>query len=192
MNPALDFFFDKPQKWQKEIEALRKIVLSCGINEGLKWGGPYYTYKGNQIVLIHTFKAYCAVLFFKGTLLKDSDKILMQQTADVQFARQMRFTSLDEVKALEKTLIAYIAEAVEIEKEGKEVKSKKSQDFYVHEEFKAILAENPKLKTAFDALTPSRQRGYLLHFAVPKQVKTRIARIEKCVPLILKGKGVND
>jgi len=192
MNPEVDFYFDKEKKWQKEIEKLRKIILDCGLSEELKWGCPCYTWQGTNIVLIHVFKEYCALLFFKGALLKDTDGILIQQTENVQAARQVRFTSLKEVAKLERVLKAYIFQAIEVEKAGVKVKLKKTTEYAVPEEFKKKLDKSATLKKAFHALTPGRQRGYLLHFSSPKQSKTREQRVEKYIPLILKGRGLND
>lgn len=192
MNPKVDFYFDQNEKWQKEIEQLRLIALSCGLTEELKWGCPCYTYEGNNIVLIHVFKEYCAFLFFKGVLLSDADEILVIQTENVQAARQTRFTNVKEIVKLAPVLKSYIYEAIEVEKAGLQVKFKKVTEFAVAEEFQKKLDENPSLKTAFDALTPGRQRAYLLHFSAPKQSKTRESRVEKCTPQILDGKGLND
>ncbi|MBS7255716.1 YdeI/OmpD-associated family protein [Flavobacterium branchiicola] len=192
MNPKVDFFFDESQKWQKELEQLRTIALDCQLTEELKWGSPCYTYQGNNIVLIHAFKDYCAFLFFKGALLKDTDGILIQQSDNVQAARQIRFTNLKEIIDLSAILKTYIYQAIEIEKAGLKVILKKTSDFPVSEEFQKKLNENPHVEKAFKALTPGRQRAYLLHFSQPKQAKTREARVEKLVPLILEGKGLND
>ncbi|WP_461449028.1 YdeI/OmpD-associated family protein [Mucilaginibacter sp.] len=192
MNPKVDFYFLKEKKWQKEIELLRSIVLTTGLDEELKWGCPCYTYQNNNIVLIHVFKGYCALLFMKGALLTDNHGILVQQTANVQSARQIRFTNLNEIITLEPLLKAYIMEAVEIEKAGLKVEFKTAAQFTIAEEFQKKIDENPALKTAFDALTPGRQKAYYLYFAAPKQAKTREARIEKYIPLILSGKGLDD
>lgn len=192
MNPKVDWFFDKAEQWQKEVERLRTIVLDCGLNEELKWGCPCYTYNGTNIVLIHTFKEYCALLFFKGALLNDPNGILIQQTKNVQAARQMRFTKLKEIVSGEATIKAYIYEAIEVEKAGLGVPMKKTAEYEVPEEFQKKLDKNRALKKAFDALTPGRQRAYLLHFAAPKQAKTRESRVEKYIPYILDGKGLND
>jgi uncharacterized protein YdeI (YjbR/CyaY-like superfamily) len=191
MNPKVDFYFSKA-KWQKELEQLRKIVLDCGLAEELKWGCPCYSFEKSNIVLIHVFKEYCAVLFFKGALLNDTSGILIQQTKNVQAARQMRFTNVKEIVKLKPILKAYIFEAIEIERAGLKVPLKKTAEFSMPEEFKNKLNKNAALKTAFYALTPGRQRGYLLHFAAPKQSKTRKSRIEKCMPQIFDGKGFND
>ena len=191
-NPKVDFYFDKARTWQKEIEQLRTIVLDCGLTEVLKWGVPTYTYQDANIVLIHVFKEYCAVLFFKGALLQDAKGILIQQTEQVQSARQIRFTNVKEITAQKATIKAYIHEAIEVEKAGLKVEMKKTKEYEVPEEFTTKLDENPALKTAFHALTPGRQRGYLLHFAAAKQSKTREARIQKYTQQILDGKGLDD
>lgn len=192
MNPKVDFYFDKEKKWQNEQEQLREIVLECGLEEEFKWGVPCYMHQKSNIVLIHSFKEYCALLFFKGALLKDTDDILIQQSANVQAARQIRFTNLQEIIDLKSVLKTYIFEAVEIEKAGLKVHLKKTAEFPVSDEFQQKLDENPDLKKAFEALTPGRQRAYLLHFSQPKQAKTRESRVEKCIPLIFEGKGLND
>lgn len=192
MNPKVDFYFSKNEKWQKEIEKLRTIVLDCQLNEELKWGVPCYTFQKSNIVLIHVFKEYCAVLFFKGALLNDANGILVQQTENVQSARQVRFTNLQEIIDLESVLKTYIYEAIEVEKAGLKVALKKTKEFSVPEEFQTKLNEDNNLKTAFHALTPGRQRGYLLHFSAAKQSKTRESRIEKSIPQILNGKGLDD
>ena len=192
MNPKVDFYFSKAKKWQKEIEQLRMIVLDYGLIEELKWGVPCYSFQKSNIVLIHVFKEYCALLFFKGALLKDARGILIQQTKNVQAARQIRFTNVTEIAKLERTLKAYIYEAIEVEKAGLKVNLKKTTAFNMPEEFKKKLAKMPSLKKAFEALTPGRQRGYLLHFSAPKQSKTRESRVEKCTQQILNGKGLND
>lgn len=192
MNPKVDFFFTKEKKWKKEFEQLRSIILDCGLTEELKWGVACYTYEKSNIVLIHGFKGYCAVLFIKGALLKDVKGILIQQTANVQSARQVRFTNEQEIVKIKSTLKTYIKEAIEVEKSGLKVEFKKATEFSMPEEFKNKLTKNPSLKTAFYALTPGRQRGYLLYFSQPKQSKTRESRIEKSVQAILHGKGLND
>lgn len=192
MNPKVDFFFNKDSKWQQEYRKLRTIVLDCGLVEELKWGVPCYTHQNTNIVLIHGFKDYCAFLFHQGALLNDAEKILIQQTENVQAARQIRFTNLQEIVDLEATLKAYIFKAIEAEKAGLKVELKKTSEFTMPEEFQQVLEENAALKTAFEALTPGRQRGYLLHFAQPKQSKTRVSRIEKSIPQIFAGKGLND
>ncbi|GEO09232.1 YdeI/OmpD-associated family protein [Segetibacter aerophilus] len=192
MNPKVDFYFTKADKWQKEFERLRVIVLSCGLTEELKWGCPCYTFNENNIVLIHGFKEYCALLFMKGALLNDTDGILIQQTENVQAARQIRFTNLREIVEKEAAIKAYIYEAIEVEKAGLKVPLKKTEEFAMPAEFESKLNEMPALKTAFEALTPGRQRAYKLYFSAPKQAKTREARIEKCIQQILNGKGLDD
>src|SRR5438093_13734568 len=191
-NPKVDFFFSKAKKWKEEFERLRAIVLDCGLTEELKWGKPCYTYQKSNIVLIHGFKEYCALLFMKGSLLKDAKGILVQQTENVQAARQIRFTNVREIVEMEPVLKAYIKEAIEVEKTGLKVDYKKTADFAIPEEFQNKLDEIPALKTAFDALTPGRQRGYILNFSAPKQAKTRESRVEKCMQQLLNGKGLND
>lgn len=191
-NPKVDFYFSKNEKWQKEIELMRSIALDCMLSEELKWGVPCYTFQQSNIVLIHVFKEYCAFLFFKGVLMSDPKGILIQQTENVQSARQVRFTHVKEIKALKDVLKAYIFEAIEIEKSGLKVELKKPAEFAMAEEFETELNNNPALKMAFEALTPGRQRAYLLHFSSPKQSKTRTSRVEKSIPDILKGKGLND
>ncbi|WP_339877251.1 YdeI family protein [uncultured Algoriphagus sp.] len=192
MNPKVDFFFDKASKWQKEYLQLRAIVLECGLNEELKWGVPCYTYQGSNVVLIHGFKEYCALLFHKGALLNDINGILIQQTENVQSARQIRFPDLHEIVELRPVLKTYIYEAIEVEKAGLKVELKKTKEYAVPEEFQVKLDENEMLKQAFEKLTPGRQRGYLLYFDSAKQAKTREARVEKVIPQILEGKGLND
>ena len=192
MNPKVDFYFDKAKKWQKEIKQLRTIVLDCGLIEELKWGCPCYTFEKTNIVLIHVFKEYCALLFFKGALLHDADGILIQQTPNVQVPRQVRFTNVSEIAKMEKILKAYIYEAIEVEKAGLKVNLKKTTEYSIPEEFQKKLNKNAALKTAFKALTPGRQRAYILYFSQPKQSKTRESRIEKSIPQILDGKGLND
>ena len=192
MNPKVDFYFNKAEKWQEAIEKLRLIVLDCQLTEELKWGCPCYTLEGNNIVLIHVFKEYCAFLFMKGALLKDPIGILVQQTENVQSARQIRFTSAEEIEEMEHILKVYIQDAIEVEKAGLEVEFKKTTEFNMPEEFQQKLDENPDLQHAFEALTPGRQRGYLLYFSGAKQSKTRVARVEKYMPKILDGKGLND
>lgn len=191
-NPKAGFYFHKAGKWQKEIKQLRHIVLDCGLTEELKWGCPCYTFNGSNIVLIHVFKEYCALLFFKGALLSDTNGILVQQTENVQAARQARFTNLAEIVALAPVLKTIIYEAIEVEKAGLKVSLKQTKEFPMPEEFQTKLDKVPGLKAAFEALTPGRQRAYLLHFASPKQAKTRESRIEKCIPDIFAGKGLND
>ncbi|WP_029272358.1 YdeI family protein [Flavobacterium sp. KJJ] len=192
MNPKVDFYFNKDQKWQEELEQLRIIALDCQLTEELKWGNPCYMYQKGNIVLIHAFKEYCAFLFFKGALLKDTNGIMIQQTENVQAARQIRFTDVKEIIELKEVLKMYIYEAIEIEKAGLKVDLKKTTEFAVSEEFQKKLDEDFNLKKAFESLTPGRQRAYLLHFSQPKQSKTRESRVEKYIPLILEGKGLND
>jgi len=192
MNPKVDFYFNKAKKWQEELEQLRVIALDCGLEEELKWGCPCYTLEKSNIVLIHDFKEYCAFLFFKGALLYDPQGILIQQTENVQAARQIRFTNLREIVEMAPILKSYIYEAIEVEKTGLKVELKKTTEFKMVEEFQYKLDKIPALKAAFEALTPGRQRGYLLHFSSAKQAKTREARIEKYIPQILDGKGLDD
>jgi uncharacterized protein YdeI (YjbR/CyaY-like superfamily) len=192
MNPKVDQYLRKAKKWQEEFEKMRMIVLDCGLTEELKWGHPCYTFEKRNIVLIHGFKEYCAFLFFKGALLKDANGILIQQTENVQAARQIRFTNVREIVKMKTILKAYIHEAVEVEKAGLKVNLKKTSEFNIPEEFQNKLDKIPALKTAFDALTPGRQRGYIFYFSQPKQSKTRESRVEKCVQQILNGKGLND
>lgn len=192
MNPKVDWYFDKAGKWQKEVTELRTIVLDCGLTEELKWGCPCYTSREGNVVLIHTFKEYCALLFFKGALLQDTHNILIQQTENVQSARQIRFTGLKEIVAQAPTLKTYIYEAIAVEEAGLKVKLKKTTEYAVPEEFQQKLDTQPKLKTAFEALTPGRQRAYLFYFAQAKQSKTRESRIEKYISKILAGKGLED
>jgi uncharacterized protein YdeI (YjbR/CyaY-like superfamily) len=192
MNPKVDFYFVKEKKWQEELEKLRTIILDCQLTEELKWGVPCYTFQKSNIVLIHVFKEYCAILFVKGALLKDDYGILIQQTENVQAARQVRFTKVQAIVEMESILKAYIHEAVEVEKAGLKVNYKKATEFSIPDEFQNKLDENPALDTAFYALTPGRQRAYLLYFSAPKQSKTREARVEKYTQQILNGKGLND
>jgi uncharacterized protein YdeI (YjbR/CyaY-like superfamily) len=192
MNSKVDFFFNKAKQWQEEYEKLRMIALDCGLTEELKWGCPCYSLDKQNIVLIHGFKEYCALLFFKGALLNDANSILIQQTKDVQSARQMRFTNILEIVDLEPVVKAYIYEAIEVEKAGLKVVLKTTADFTVPAEFQGKLDRIPALKAAFEALTPGRQRGYLFYFSQPKQSKTREARVEKYIPQILDGKGLDD
>lgn len=191
MNPKVDFYFNKT-RWQSELQQLRLVALECGLSEELKWGCPCYSYQKSNIVLIHVFKEYCAFLFFKGALLKDTDGILIQQTENVQAARQIRFTAINQIVEMHSTLKAYIYEAIEIEKAGLKVELKKTTAFSIPEEFETKLKEFPLLKTAFEKLTPGRQRAYLLYFSQPKQTKTREARIEKSLQQIFDGKGLAD
>jgi len=192
MNPKVDWFFDKDTQWQEEYGKLRTICLGCGLTEELKWGQPCYMLGKSNIVLIHGFKEYCALLFFKGALLNDTHGILIQQTENVQVPRQLRFANAVEIVELAATIKAYIHEAIEVEKAGLKVALKKTEDFKVPEEFQYKLDHIPELKTAFEALTPGRQRGYLFHFSQPKLAKTRQERVEKYIPKILSGKGWDD
>ena len=191
-NPKVDVYFSRRDSWQEEFTRLRRILLDTGLSEDLKWGEPCYTLNGANIVLIHGFKDYCALLFFKGALMSDTAGVLIQQTKNVQAARQIRFTNADEISGMENVLKAYVAEAAEIERSGAKIDFKGTDEFAVPEEFQAKIDSTPSLKTAFEALTPGRQRAYLLHFAQPKQAKTRESRIEKAMPQILAGKGLND
>lgn len=191
-NPKVDFYFNKAQKWQKEIKKLRSIVLDCGLAEQLKWGCPCYTFQNSNIVLIHVFKEYCALLFFKGALLHDTNGILIQQTKNVQSARQIRFNNVKDIVEMESILKSYIHQAIEVEQSGIKVNYKKTSDFAIPEEFQKRLDKNRALKNAFDALTPGRQRAYLFYFSQAKQSKTRESRVEKYIPQILKGKGLDD
>lgn len=192
MNPKVDFYFNKAKKWQEELEHLRTIVLDCGLTEDLKWGVPCYTFGERNVVLLHVFKEYCALLFVKGALLPDAEGILITQTENVQAARQIRFTTVQEILSMDHILKAYVFEAIDVEKAGLKVPLKKTTEFSIPDEFGRKLDENLVLRTAFGALTPGRQRAYLLHFSAPKQAKTREARIEKWVPQILNGKGLDD
>jgi uncharacterized protein YdeI (YjbR/CyaY-like superfamily) len=192
MNHKVDFFFSKAEKWQEEYKKLRTIILDCGLTEEYKWMHPCYTFQENNIVLIHGFKEYCAILFIKGALLKDPKGILIQQTENVQAGRQVRFTNVHEIVKQEPVLKAYIKEAIEVEKAGLNVELKKTTEYSIPEELINKLEEVPGLQDAFDALTPGRQRGYYLYFSAPKQSKTRVSRIEKYIPQILNGKGLND
>ena len=192
MNPKVDFYFSKAQKWQETLEHLRTLVLACGLTEELKWGVPCYTFQQRNIVLLHAFKDYCAILFIKGALLQDAQGVLVQQTAQVQATRQIRFRSAPEVTQLETTVKAYIQEAIEAEKAGVKVELKKTADFDIPLEFQLKLDESVGLRTAFYGLTPGRQRAYLLHFTQPKQATTRQARVEKWMQKIMEGKGLND
>ena len=191
-NPDVEFFFDKATKWQKEYKKLRTLIVSCGLTEELKWGCPCYTFENRNIVLIHGFKEYCAILFFKGALLADANGILIQQTKNVQSARQVRFTSAQEIIKMERILKAYTHEAIDVERAGLKVKYKRTSEFPIPKEFQNKLNKVPALKTAFTALTPGRQRAYIFYFSQPKQSKTRTSRVEKSVRQILNGKGLND
>jgi len=192
MNPKVDFYFSKADKWQEEIRKLRTIILDCGLTEELKWGCPCYRFQTSNIVLIHVFKEYCAVLFFKGALLNDPNGILIQQTKNVQAARQVRFTSNQEIVKMKPILKTYIYQAIEVEKAGLKVDLKKTSEYIIPEEFQHKLDKTRALKTAFAALSPGRQRAYILYFSAPKQSKTRESRVEKCMKQILNGKGLND
>lgn len=192
MNSKVDALIDKTEKWQKEFEKLRSIILDCGLTEELKWGQPCYTFEKKNIVLIHGFKEYCAILFFKGALLRDTKGILIQQTENVQAARQIRFTNVKQIDKIKSIIKSYIYEAIEVEKAGLKVNFKKTSDFNMPEEFQKMLNKNARLKKAFSSLTPGRQRAYIFYFSQPKLSKTREARIEKCVPKILDGIGLND
>jgi len=192
MNPKVDFYFDKAEKWREELEQLREIVLDCNLEEDVKWGVPCYSFQQSNVVLIHDFKDYCALLFFKGALLNDANGVLIQQTENVQAARQIRFTSLKEITKMKRLVKAYIHEAIEVEKAGLKVPLKKTAEYTVPEEFQKKLDKSAALRKAFESLTPGRQRGYLLYFSAPKQAKTRESRVEKYLPKILEGKGVDD
>ena len=192
MNPKVDFFFNKAEKWQEEFKRLRTIILDCQLTEELKWGVPCYTFQKKNVVLIHGFKEYCAILFIKGALLKDAKGVLIQQTENVQSARQIRFTNVREIVKMETVLKAYIKEAIEVEKAGLNVNYKKTSEYLIPKEFQIKLNENPALKEAFYALTPGRQRAYIFYFSQPKLSKTREARVEKYIDLILDGVGLND
>jgi uncharacterized protein YdeI (YjbR/CyaY-like superfamily) len=191
-NPKVDWFFNKDTQWKEEYEKLRQIILDCGLTEELKWGVPCYTWEDKNIVLIHGFKEYCAILFPKGALMKDPKHILIQQTENVQSARQVRFSNITEIYDLEPMLKKYIKEAVEIEKSGQKVELKKASEYPVPEEFQYKLDRMPDLKAAFESLTPGRQKGYLFYFSQPKQSKTREARMEKYMEKILSGRGLED
>ena len=192
MNPKVDSYFDKAGQWQAEYKKLRQIILDCGLDEEYKWMHPCYTLQGSNIVLIHGFKEYCAILFIKGALLKDPDGILIQQTENVQAGRQVRFTNLQEIGKLEPILKAYIHEAIEVEKAGLKVNYKKPSEYTIPKEFQKELDGMPALKEAFYALTPGRQRAYIYYFSQPKLSKTREERVEKCIDQILDGMGLND
>ncbi|WP_343849661.1 YdeI/OmpD-associated family protein [Algoriphagus jejuensis] len=192
MNPKVDFYFEKAEQWQDEYRTLRAICLETSLTEELKWGCPCYTFHGTNVVLIHGFKDYCALLFHKGVLLKDPEGILIQQTENVQSARQIRFTDVKQIQDLKAELKGYIFEAIEVEKAGLKVPMKKTADFEIVEEFETRLAADPELKAAFEGLTPGRQKGYLLHFGQAKQSKTRETRIEKSISKIFDGKGWNE
>ena len=192
MNPKVDEFLSNATQWQKEMELLRSLVSDCGLDEDFKWMHPCYTYQKANILIIHGFKEYCALNFFKGALLKDTNKILIQQTENVQGARQLRFTNISEISKMTATIKAYIFEAIEVEKAGLKVEMKKHEDFIMPDELQHKINTDPTFKNAYESLTPGRQRGYMLHIAAAKQAKTRIDRVEKCTPRILKGKGLTD
>jgi uncharacterized protein YdeI (YjbR/CyaY-like superfamily) len=192
MNPKVDAYISRSKKWQKELKKLRTIILDSPLTEELKWGVPCYSLQKSNVVLMHVFKEYCALLFIKGALLKDAHGILIQQTKNTQAGRQIRFTDIREIVKMETILKAYIHEAIEVEKAGLKVNFKKTTEFSIPEEFQNKLDEIPALKTAFEALTPGRQRAYFLYFSAPKQSKTRESRVEKSMKQILNGKGLND
>lgn len=193
MNPKVDAYLSKATQWQEEFKQLRMLLLDNPLlTEELKWGKPCYSFQESNVALMHGFKEYCALLFCKGALLKDARGVLIQQTENVQAARQIRFTDVREIIKLKTLIKAYVQEAIEVEKAGLEVVYKKTSEFKMPEEFQIKLDATPALKTAFNALTPGRQRGYLLYFSAPKQSQTRAARVEKCRPQILNGKGLND
>lgn len=192
MNPKVDFFFEKPSQWQEEYKLLRSLALDCDLTEELKWGKPCYTLNNSNVVLIHGFKEYCALLFHKGALLNDEQNLLIQQTENVQAARQLRFTSYDQIQDMQDDIKAYIKDAIRVENAGLKVEMKKTAEYEMPEELQEKLNADSELEEAFYSLTPGRQRGYLLYFSQAKQAKTRIARIEKYTPHILAGKGFND
>ncbi|MBN1950544.1 MAG: YdeI/OmpD-associated family protein [Bacteroidales bacterium] len=192
MDPRVDTFLDRAARWQEEMEKLRLILLDCHLTEEFKWGKPCYTYQHSNVIIIQDFKEYCALLFIKGSLLKDENKLLIRQTENVQAARQIRFTEIKQIAGLGSILKAYVCEAIEVEKAGLKVSLKKTSEYAIPEEFQQRLDASPGLKTAYEALTPGRQRAYLMHFSQPKQGKTRESRIEKCIPKILIGKGLNE
>jgi len=192
MNPKVDDFLAREKSWREEFILLRRIILDCELSEDLKWGQPCYSLDGKNVVLMHGFKEYCALLFMKGSLMKDPNGILIQQTENVQAARQVRFTSAQEIGKLAKTLKAYVQEAIRIERAGLKVELKKTSDYVMPQELKSALDLHPALKTAFEALTPGRQRGYIYYFSQPKQASTREARVEKLMPKILEGLGLDD
>jgi len=192
MNPEVDAFLKRQDEWRAEFEKLRAILLGSGLTEELRWGQPCYAHDGKNVALIHGFKEYCAILFPKGALLKDPERVLVQQTPNVQAARQIRFTSVREVTRLEKTVKAYVREAIDIERSGRKVRFKRTEDFELPEELASRLDDDAELKAAFAALTPGRQRAYIFHFSQPKLSKTRTARVEKHVARILEGLGLDD
>jgi len=191
-NPKADLYTGKPGPWQEAFQQLRALLLGTELAEDFKWGHPCYTFNGQNVVLMHGFKEYCALLFMKGALMQDPEAILVQQTENVQSARQIRFTSVQQISRMKKVLKAYIDDAIEVEQSGAKVAFKKTEEFEMPEEFERKLEELPQLSAAFEDLTPGRQRAYLLHFSSAKQAKTRESRIEKCIPFILSGKGLND
>lgn len=191
-NPKVDAYLKRNARWQAEMTALRALLLDCPLVEDLKWGVPCYTLDGKNVVLIHAFKEYCALLFHKGALMKDPDGVLIQQTENVQSARQIRFTSLEETQRMQNLVKSYVHEAIDVEKAGLKVIHKSVAEFAMPDEFRSALSEDDTLKSAFDALTPGRQRAYLLHFSSAKQSVTRQSRIEKCRPKIMEGKGLDD
>ena len=192
MNPEVDAALHKAKNWREEFAALRRIILKCGLTEELKWGNPCYTFGGRNIVLIHGFKEYCALLFFKGALMKDPNHILIQQTENVQAGRQIRFAGTGEIRQLEPALNTYVREAVAVEKAGLKVPLKRTADYEIPVEFQNELDKSQTLKKAFAALTPGRQRAYLLYFSSPKQTKTRSSRVAQYLQKILNGKGLDD
>lgn len=192
MNPEVNWFLNKPGKWQDAYQELRQIVLECGLTEELKWGCPCYTYQGSNIVLIHGFKDYCALLFMQGALLKDPKKILIQQTKNVQSARQIRFSGVKDIRKNKATIRAYIKQSIKNNQTGLKVELKKTNEFEISSELEIAMVQMPELKSAFSKLTPGRQRAYLLHFTSAKQSKTRMERVEKYIPKILDGKGLDD
>ncbi|OPH00080.1 hypothetical protein B2I21_03665 [Chryseobacterium mucoviscidosis] len=191
-NPKVDGYLNKAKKWKEESVKLREIILDCDLTEDFKWMHPCYTLENKNVVIIHGFKEYCALLFHKGALLKDKQGILVQQTENVQSARQIRFTNIQQIVEMENILKEYVHEAIEVEKAGLKVTLKQHTDYDVPEEFQHQLDESPALKEAFEALTPGRQRAYLFYFSQPKQSKTRVSRVEKYTQQILDGKGLND
>ncbi|MBF2630732.1 YdeI/OmpD-associated family protein [Listeria seeligeri] len=192
LNPKVDAFLNKPSKWQAEFTALRKIAIEFGLTEEFKWGKPCYALNGSNVFLIHGFKEYCALLFMKGALLGDPENILIQQTENVQAARQIRFTNLQQIIDMESVLKSYIQNAIDVETAGLKVEMKRDKEFPIPEELQTRFDELPAFKEAFEALTPGRQRAYLLYFGSPKQSKTRVSRIEKCQEQIFDGLGLND
>ena len=192
MNPKVDVYLSNAKKWQQELVKLRMIILDCQLTEELKWGKPCYMFQKTNIVIILPLKEYCALLFCKGALLNDANGILIKPGENTQAARQIRFTNVREIVEMETILKAYIHRAIELEKAGLQVNYKKTTEFVIPEEFQNQLDKIPALKTAFDGLTPGRQRGYILYFSAPKQSKTRASRVEKCMPQILNGKGLDD